>query len=152
MARPNRTMVRSYADDLRLFPTAAKRVGLVVLIALYLLVPYLINDEWASVLALAGVVAIGAIGLNLLTGYTGQPSLGMAAFIGLGAFIAGYYGGGRIEDGVGYSFNLFVYLAIAVIAGGIVGVLIGLPALRLRGNYLVIVTLGLVFVALYIWK
>lgn len=152
MARANRTMVRNYADDLRLFPTAAKRVGLVVLIALYLLIPYLINDEWASVLALAGIVAVGAIGLNLLTGYTGQPSLGMAAFIGLGAFVAGYYGGGRIEDGVGYELNLFLYLFMAVVAGGLVGVLIGLPALRLRGNYLVIVTLGLVFVALYVWK
>jgi branched-chain amino acid transport system permease protein len=145
-------MIRSYADDLRLFPTAAKRVGIVVLIALYLLVPYLINDTWASVLSLAGVVAIGAIGLNLLTGYTGQPSLGMAAFIGLGAFVAGYYGGGRIADGIGYDFNLFVYMLIAVLAGGAVGILIGLPALRLRGNYLVIVTLGLVFVALYVWK
>ncbi len=152
MARANRTMVRSYTDDLRLFPTPAKRVGLVALIALYLLVPYLINDEWGRVLALAGIVAIGAIGLNLLTGYTGQPSLGMAAFIGLGAFIAGYYGGGRIEDGIGYDLNLFVYLLMAVVAGAVVGFLIGLPALRLRGNYLVIVTLGLVFVALYVWK
>ncbi len=111
MARPTGSMIRNYADDLRLFPTAAKRVGIVVLIALYLLVPYLINDTWASVLSLAGVVAIGAIGLNLLTGYTGQPSLGMAAFIGLGAFVAGYYGGGRFADGIGYDLNLFVYHA-----------------------------------------
>ena len=152
MARANRSMLRNYADDLRLFPTAAKRISLVALIALYLVIPYLINDEWASVLALAGVVAIGAIGLNLLTGYTGQPSLGMAAFIGLGAFVAGYYGGGRIGDGIGYEFNVFVYLFIAAVAGGAVGFLIGLPALRLRGNYLVIVTLGLVFVALYVWQ
>src|SRR5262249_47830928 len=141
MARPPRSMIRSYADDLRLFPTAAKRVGIVVLIALYLLVPYLINDTWASVLSLAGIVAIGAIGLNLLTGYTGQPSLGMAAFIGLGAFVAGYYGGGRFADGIGYDLNLLVYLLIAVIPGGAVAVRIRLPALRLRGDYLVIVTL-----------
>lgn len=152
MAGASRAMIRNYADDLRLFPTAAKRVSLVALIALYLLLPWLINDEWGSVLALAGVVAIGAIGLNLLTGYTGQPSLGMAAFIGLGAFIAGYYGGGRIADGIGYDFNVFVYLFIALVAGGVVGFIIGLPALRLRGNYLVIVTLGLVFVALYVWQ
>src|SRR5256885_10688194 len=70
MAGASRAMIRNYADDLRLFPTAAKRVSLVALIALYLVIPYLINDEWGSVLALAGVVAIGAIGLNLLTGYT----------------------------------------------------------------------------------
>src|SRR5262252_10969940 len=111
MARPTSSMIRSYADDLRLFPTATKRVGIVVLIALYLLVPYLINDTWASVLPLAGIVAIGAIGLNLLTGYTGQPSLGMAAFIGLGAFTAGYLGGGRLlgTPPHGYDLNLWLY-------------------------------------------
>src|SRR6266566_2478776 len=113
MAGASRAMIRNYADDLRLFPTAAKRVSLVALIALYLVIPYLINDEWGSVLALAGVVAIGAIG---------------------------------------YEFNVFVYLFIALVAGGVVGFVIGLPALRLRGNYLVIVTLGLVFVALYVWQ
>src|SRR5258705_1759077 len=118
MARANRSMLRNYADDLRLFPTAAKRISLVALIALYLLIPYLINDEWASVLALAGVVAIGAIGLNLLTGYTGQPSLGMAAFIGLGAFIAGYYGGGGVAGGIGDEINPFVYPVIALGARG----------------------------------
>lgn len=152
MARANRAMIRSYADDLRLFPTWTKRVGILVLIALYLLVPLFIDDLWGSVLALAGVTAIGALGLNLLTGYTGQPSLGHAAFIGLGAFVAGYYGGARIEDGIGYDLPLIVYLLIAAVAGGAVGFLIGLPALRLRGNYLVIVTVGLVFVALYVWK
>src|SRR2546430_13077308 len=109
MAGASRAMIRNYADDLRLFPTAAKRVSLVALIALYLVIPYLINDEWASVLALAGVVAIGAIGLNLLTGYTGQPSLGMAAFIGLGAFIAGYYGGGRVARAIGDGTNRLGY-------------------------------------------
>src|SRR5262249_56962848 len=151
MARANRTVVRSYADDLRLCPSPAKRVGLIALIALYLVIPYLINDTWASVLSLAGVVAIGAIGLNLLTGYTGQPSLGHAAFIGLGAFVAGYYGGGRFADGIGYDFNLFVYMLIAVIAGAAVRVLIGLPAPRPRGDYLVIATPGLGFLAAYGW-
>src|SRR5919106_627020 len=156
MARANRAMVRNYADDLRLFPTWAKRVGVVVLLVAFLLGPWFMQldivpnqDQWANVLALAGIVAIGAIGLNLLTGYTGQPSLGHAAFIGLGAFVAGYYGGGRIEDGVGYEVNLFVYLFMAVVAGGLVGVLIGLPAPLLRGNDLGFGPLRLVFVALY---
>jgi branched-chain amino acid transport system permease protein len=156
MARANRAMVRTYADDLRLLPTWAKRVAMLVLLAVYLFLPYFLvgggNDVWANVLALAGITAIGAIGLNLLTGYTGQPSLGHAAFIGLGAFVAGYLGGGRAADGIGYDLNLWVYLVIAMILGGAVGFLIGLPALRLRGNYLVIVTLGLVFLALYLWK
>src|SRR2546423_8077816 len=141
MAGASRAMIRNYADDLRLFPTAAKRVSLVVLIALYLVIPYVINDEWASVLSLAGIVAIGAIGLNLLTGYTGQPSLGHAAFIGLGAFIAGYYGGGGIADGIGYHLNLFVYLFIALVAGRAGRVRHATPFPRVRGAYLPIRTL-----------
>jgi len=143
-------MVRNYRDDLRLFPTWTKRAALVALAALYLLVPLLVDDLWGNVLALAGITAIGAISLNLLTGYTGQPSLGHAAFIGLGAFTAGYLGGGRAPQG--YNLNLWVYLLVAMVLGGLVGLLIGLPALRLRGNYLVIVTLGLVFLALYLWQ
>jgi branched-chain amino acid transport system permease protein len=159
MARANSAMVRNYADDLRLFPTWAKRAGLAVLLAAFLLGPWFMQldivpnqDEWANVLALAGIVAIGAIGLNLLTGYTGQPSLGHAAFIGLGAFVAGYYGGGRAVDGIGYDIPLVAYLLLAAVGGGVVGLVIGLPALRLRGNYLAIVTLGLVFLALYLWR
>ena len=91
---------------------------------------------------------------NLLTGYTGQPSLGHAAFIGLGAFIAAYLGGGRLlsTPPAGYDLNLWVYLLVAMVAGGIVGLVVGLPALRLRGNYLVIVTLGLVYLAIYLWQ
>src|SRR5260370_32823502 len=118
MAGASRAMIRNYAAALRLFPTAAKRVSLVALIALYLVIPYLINDEWASVLSLAGIVAIGAIGLNLLTGYTGQPSLGHAAFIGLGAFVAGYYGGGRNPDGVRCGFIPFCLLFTPLVSGG----------------------------------
>jgi branched-chain amino acid transport system permease protein len=123
MARANRAMVRSYADDLRLLPTWTKRVGLLVLLFAFVFGPYFMQldivpnqDEWANVLALAGLVAVGAIGLNLLTGYTGQPSLGHAAFIGLGAFVAGYYGGGRAVDGIGYDLPLIAYLAIAAVA------------------------------------
>lgn len=150
MPRANRTMVRSYADDLRLFPTWSRRAVIVLLVALYLFVPLLVSDVWADVVALAGITAIGAISLNLLTGYTGQPSLGHAAFIGLGAFTAAYLGGGRAP--AGYDLNLWVYLLVAMLIGGVIGLIMGLPALRLRGNYLVIVTLGLVFIALYVWQ
>src|SRR5712692_5437785 len=127
MARANRAMIRSYADDLRLFPTWAKRAWLVFLGLSFLFVPFFLSldifpswfnqDLWSSVLALAGIFAIGAIGLNLLTGYTGQPSLGHAAFIGLGAFTAGYLGGGRAPSG--YDLNLWIYLAVAMILGGL---------------------------------
>src|SRR5260370_20352717 len=146
MPRANRTMVGNYRDELRLFPTWTKRGGLVALLVLSLAPPRLMGrvfggeaDLWASVLALAGITAIGAISLTLLTGYTGQPSLGHAAFIGLGAFTAGYLGGGRAPSG--YDLNLWIYLLVAMVLCGLVGLLIGLPPPRLRGNYLLMLTL-----------
>src|SRR5262249_3763221 len=125
----NRAMVRSYADDLRLFPTWTKRAALVGLVALYLFLPLLVDNLWANVLALCGITAVGALSLTLLTGYTGQPSLGHAAFIGLGAFTAGFLGGGRLlgTPPHGYDLNLWVYLAVAIVLGGAVGFVIGLP-------------------------
>jgi branched-chain amino acid transport system permease protein len=120
-------------------------------VGIYLLVPWFLrNDFWASVLTLAGITAIGALGLNLLTGYTGLPSLGTAAFIGLGAFTASYLG--RPDDYGGHAWPFPAYLLVALALGGLVGFVVGIPALRLRGNYLSIATLGLVFVALYAFK
>jgi branched-chain amino acid transport system permease protein len=149
MARANRAMVRDYADDLKLFRSPGKRVGLVLLLVVYLTLPLLLDDFWAGVLTLAGITAVGALGLNLLTGYTGQASLGTAFFIGLGAFTASYLG--RASDLGGKGMPFVVYLFAAAVLGGLVGFVVGLPALRLRGNYLVIVTVGLVFIGLYIF-
>lgn len=149
MARPRR-MLRRYADDLRLTRSWRARLLLLGLLLLYLWLPFQLDDFWASVLTLAGITAIGALGLNLLTGYTGQPSLGTAAFIGLGAFTASYFG--RPEDFGGLEWSFLGYLAMAIVLGAAVGFLVGVPALRLRGNYLIIATLGLVFVALYIFR
>ena len=150
MTRPSRRLVRNYSHDLRLIGTRRGRLFLVVLLALYLWLPFQLDDFWASVMTLAGITAIGALGLNLLTGYTGQPSLGTAAFIGLGAFTASYFGRPEDYGGLGWSFP--AYLGVAILLGAGVGYLVGVPALRLRGNYLIIATLGLVFVAIYIWR
>ena len=150
MPRVGRRMVRDYRDDLRIAPSRGLRALLVVLLVLYLWLPFQLDDFWASVLTLAGITAIGALGLNLLTGYTGQPSLGTAAFIGLGAFTASYLG--RSADFGGLEWSFPAYLAVAIVLGAGVGFVVGVPALSLRGNYLIIATLGLVFVALYIFK
>jgi len=143
-------MLRNYGEDVRLTRSWSARLALLALVALYLWLPFQLDDFWASVLTLAGITAIGALGLNLLTGYTGQPSLGTAAFIGIGAFTASYFG--RAEDYGGLEWSFLGYLALAIVLGAAVGFLFGIPALRLRGNYLIIATLGLVFVALYVFR
>ena len=92
-----------------------------------------------------GIAAIGAIGLNLLTGYTGQVSLGQAFFIGAGAYTAAAVGGDL-------GLPLVLWLPAAALLGAAVGALIGPFALRLRGNYLAIVTLGLVFLGEHLFR
>ena len=146
------TNVPATRRELALLPGWNRKLLLLPLLALYLLVPLVINDYWASVLALAGLTAFGAIGLNLLSGYAGQPSLGQAFFIGLGAFTAGYLGRATGADPAGLGQPFLVYFLAAGVIGGLVGFLVGLPALRLRGNYLAVVTLGLVFVGIWLFS
>lgn len=145
MNTANPTMVRSYGDDLRLFPTLATKVAYAALLVVGALLPLRMSDFQASVAVYAGVAAIGAIGLNLLTGFAGQVSLGHAAFLGAGAYTAAYVGGEL-------DLPFVVWLPAATLVGALIGAVVGPFALRLRGNYLAIVTLGLVFVAQYVFE
>src|SRR5689334_21551343 len=139
MARPHQNMTRRYEDELRLFRTRSARLGLLLLIAGFLLMPQIVSDDfWLSILNYGGIAAIAAIGLNLLTGYTGHASLGYAFFLGWGAYVAAQVGGEL-------DLPLPLWLLASAALGAAVGAAVGPFALRLRGNYLAIVTLGLVF-------
>ena len=80
--------------------------------------PSYVSDYWLDVLARCGLAAIGAIGLNLLTGYTGQISLGQAFFIGVGAYVAVWFG-------VQQQLPLLVWLPLCAVIGGLIGGFIG---------------------------
>jgi branched-chain amino acid transport system permease protein len=97
------------------------------------------------VLARCGLAAVGAIGLNLLTGYTGQISLGHAFFIGCGAYCAAWFG---VQQGL----PLVLWLPLCAVVGGLAGAAIGPFALRLRGDYLAIVTIGLLYLGEHIFN
>jgi branched-chain amino acid transport system permease protein len=129
----------------RLLRTRLARGWALALVVAYLLSPMILSDFWLSVLVYAGIGAIGAFGLNLLTGYAGQVSLGHAAFIGVGAYVAGWLGADN-------NLPLPVWLAGATLIGAALGAIIGPFALRLRGQYLVVVTLGLVFLGEHIFR
>lgn len=125
----------SYAADEALFRTTTARVWLGVLFAALLVFPFLAGDYLLYLANLVGVLAIGALGLNILTGYTGQISLGHAAFMGVGAYAAGIA-----------ATRLGAPFWIAVPAGGLAaclaGAVVGVPSLRIKGLYLAIATLA----------
>mgnify|MGYP002779457387 CR=1 FL=1 len=100
-----------------------------------------IDDYVAYTVNSVGIVIILAVSLNLINGITGQFSLGHAGFMGIGAYVCAYFTkeiGAQIIDPV----NLLIGLVCGALSAGIAGLLVGIPSLRLRGDYLAIVTLG----------
>lgn len=153
--RPNRDLPRTHRQALRAFPGHWARLGLVLLAVVYVVTPLQITDDWLQILAVCGCYAVGAIGLNLLTGFTGQVSIGQAFFVGAGGYTVAHLSSGLA--GVGQlkwvtQQPLLVFLAAAAVVGALLGALIGPFALRLRGNYLAIVTLALLFLGFYVFK
>jgi branched-chain amino acid transport system permease protein len=138
----------SYSSDMALFNTRTKLVLTIALILVGLSMPMWLSDSWLTILARGSAFAIGAIGLMLLTGYAGQISLGHAFFAAIGFYAAAVIGGDPEDPrrwGLGIT-EIVVWLPAAGLAAAAVGVVVAPLATRLRGLYLAIVTLGLVFV------
>jgi len=145
--RPSRHMIRNYGDEARLLSSRASIVALVCIVALYWVLPIAMagSSFWLTALNFAGIGAIGAIGLTLLIGYSGQLSLGHAFFLGVGAYSEAFFG-------ADLGLPLVLWLPAAALVGAATGALLGPFALRLRGNYLVIVTLGAVFIGIHVFR
>jgi branched-chain amino acid transport system permease protein len=125
----------SYASELKLRHTRAEKARLVLVILFVLLLPFALNNYWLSLVNTIGIAAIGAVGLNILVGFTGQISLGQGGFLAIGAFTSAI-----LVGRVGLPLPLAV--AGAVLLTAAVGAVVGLPALRLKGLYLAIATLA----------
>jgi branched-chain amino acid transport system permease protein len=143
----------SYAADMALLNTPGKRWGVAALGLGAIALAFTLTDDILVILATACALAIGAIGLNLVTGYAGQVSLGHAFFAGVGAYTAAVLSGdpaGRVL-GLGIS-DMALWLPAAGAVAGLAGLLVAPIATRLRGLYLAIVTLGLVFLGEHIYR
>jgi branched-chain amino acid transport system permease protein len=144
MRRSTKLVVR-YEQELALFKTTGQKLGLALTVLLWIASPFVLEDNWLNYLNYAAVLAIGAIGLNLLTGFTGQVSLGHAFFIGCGSYVTAYLG-------VQQEQRMILWLPLAAVVGAVLGAVIGPFALRLRGQYLAIVTLGLLFIGQHVFE
>lgn len=132
--------------ELRLTRNWWTRVAIAILFAGAVALPLLLSSSfWISVLTFAGISAIAAIGLNLLTGYAGELSLGHAFFVGVGAYTAVFFGSKHGQP-------LLVWLVAVAAVGAVAGALLAPVALRIRGVYFVVVTIGLVFFGIYLFN
>ena len=145
---------QSYEEELALFNTRPKQVGVAVVIAVAVLAPFtLLDDPTLRTLSLGFVFAIGALGLNMVTGLAGQVSLGHAFFVGIGAYTAAAISGDPDGRTIGYGIEeMWIWLPAAGIVAALFGVLVAPIATRLRGLYLAIVTLGLVFLGEHVFR
>jgi len=130
-----------YGSDQAIFPIRQDRIGFAVLMALaFVVIPLVLSDYWFTAILIPFLVfALAAIGLNILTGYAGQLSLGTAAFMAVGAFSA-------------YNLVLraswipeIVSFALAGLCAAVVGIVFGLPSVRIKGFYLAVATLAAQF-------
>lgn len=108
----------------------------IVLAVVALMLPYQNNPDTNTVFSQVMYLAIAAMGLNLLTGFNGQISLGHGAFFGIGAFTAAIL----VVD---HGWSIEATFPVAAILAAVVGVAVGFPALRVKGLYLALITLGL---------
>ncbi len=161
-----------YENDQALLNTTTKRVMMFIFLAFLVLLPFtggggpgndrlfefqipflgfLAANDWLQLLGTVCIFAIGALGLNILTGLAGQVSLGHAFFMGIGAYTAAFLGA---PEGplLGLGLPIWIWLPAAGLVAAAVGTFIGPTAVRVRGLYLAIVTLGLVFIGEYIFR
>jgi branched-chain amino acid transport system permease protein len=173
-------LIADYQSDAAIFRSNVQKfwfaVLMVVVVVLGLggtvpLIPGLVDFSLTGDLLLIGVGAlfasIGAIGLNIVTGFAGQVSLGHAFFLGIGAFTAAVLGGTEVTRQVvdlstgqfvektvlvGYNLDIIIWLPAAGLMAALMGLIVSPVAFRLRGLYLAFVTLGLVFLGEHVFR
>jgi len=151
-ARGRPVLYTSYAADQAILNTPAKRWWTAALVIVVLALPFLLSRDLTSLMMTVFIYAIGGIGLNLVTGYAGQVSLGHAFFMGLGAYTAAVLGGVETDRVLGFGLDMAIWLPMAGIVPALVGLAVAPLAARVRGLYLAILTLGLVFIGEHVFK
>jgi branched-chain amino acid transport system permease protein len=129
-----------YVSDQAIFPIRQDRIGVAVILAIALAIPFTHDDFFINAVMTPFLIfALASIGLNLLTGYTGLLSLGTGAFMGVGAYAC--YKLTSVFPGV----NILVWIVASGFVTAAVGAVFGLPSLRIKGFYLIITTLAAQF-------
>ena len=124
----------SYREDIKLFQTIWIKVWLGLFLVLFLILPLVADSYIIYLVNLSEIAILGALGLNILTGCTGQISLGHAAFMAIGAYTVGILT-------FNFDTSFWIALPLAGVMSAAAGVVIGIPCLRLKGLYLAMATM-----------
>ena len=133
----------TYQKDMALRRPHAQKIRIVLVISFMLVFPFLANRSYLTLANQVGIAVIGAIGLNILVGYTGQISLGQGGFMAVGAYTAGI-----LSARMGMPWWASTIAACFMTA--LVGTIFGIPSLRLKGLYLAIATLAAQVIILWV--
>jgi branched-chain amino acid transport system permease protein len=134
----------SYLRDEAIWVTAVQRSWMLGLAVLLLLFPLVAGNYLVYLACLTGIHVIAAMGLNIVTGYAGQISLGHAAFMGVGCYTAAWLA----KAGVPF----WLALPAAGAMSALLGVVVGIPSLRIKGLYLAVATLAAQFILGYVFR
>jgi branched-chain amino acid transport system permease protein len=129
----------SYSADMTIFESNTARVMLGLFLCLLFTLPLYTPGYLLDIVNRIGIAVIGAIGLNILTGFTGQISLGNAAFMAIGAFSSGYFG-------TKFGLPFYICIPLAGLMTAFFGMFVGIPSLRIKGLYLAMATLAAHFI------
>ena len=143
MSLPSGTRNYTYAQDMAILRTKTHWTLFIGFLALLLASPLYLSNYWLGVANLIGITLIAATGLNLLTGYCGQLSIGHAGFIAVGAYTAAVLTN-RLE------LPFLVGLICAGLMAGLIGLIFGLPSIRVKGFYLAITTIAAQFIIIWV--
>jgi len=138
----------TYASDQAIFPVVQDRIFVMVVAVAALLVPPLAaNDYWLQAVLIPFLIyALAALGLNLLTGYAGQVSLGTGGFMAVGAYSAFKFA--TSFPGL----NIIAVFLLSGLVAALVGVVFGVPSLRIKGFYLAVATLAAQFFLVWLFN
>lgn len=138
------TAKHSYRADEALLTTRPQRLWMALFALSLCAAPFLLDNYWLYLACLVAINVASATGLNILTGYTGLVSLGQAAFMAVGAYTVGWM-----------QLNLPTPFLLNLLAGGVtaalVGLVVGLPSLRVKGLYLAIATIAASFILHFVF-
>ena len=144
MKQPCGTFNTSYAQEMTIARTRFQIVVAIVAAVLFFgVAPFVLNAQLLSKVNTIGIVIIGALGLQILTGYCGQLNFGQSAFLAIGAYISA-----MLCKHLGW--NWFATVPVAVVGTALVGLIFGLPSLRIKGFYIAITTMAAFIIVMFL--